>query len=161
MEQEGNSKPFCAGVSPVALHTALVSIAGLEPSMTMSIGGSATSFSQSWLIGIAASAGSTRFRFSLARSGARSAIRSSRIPGVLGTCARYIAANLPAPIRPMRRGLPCSSRSRSLAYRFNEPVLPGKRHVVVLEQTIVRQALDRSEIPVRNVVRPLEAADVV
>ena len=26
-------------------------------------------------------------------------------PGVFGTCAMYIAANLPAPIRPMRSGL--------------------------------------------------------
>src|SRR5262249_17826830 len=40
------------------------------------------------------------------------------IPGVLGTWARYIAANFPAPINPTTSGRPCAARSRNFAYRF-------------------------------------------
>src|SRR6266496_437396 len=36
--------------------------------------------------------------------GARSAIPTTCTPGVFGTCARYIAPNLPAPIKPTRTG---------------------------------------------------------
>ena len=41
-----------------------------------------------------------------------------RTPGVRGTCARYIEPNLPAPMRPMRTGLPSAARCWSLAYRL-------------------------------------------
>src|SRR6185503_17963316 len=40
-------------------------------------------------------------------------------------------------------------------------VLPRQRHVVILQQAVVRQALDRREIAMRNVARTLEAPDVV
>src|SRR5260221_2047474 len=66
----------------------------------------------------------TRVRFSLAFAGARSAMPTRWIPGVFGTCARYIAANLPAPISPIRSGL--SLRSWSLAYRFMLSPRPGR-----------------------------------
>src|ERR671922_3048384 len=101
-----------------------------------------------------------------------SAMPTRCTPGVFGTCAMYIAANLPAPIRPTRRGL--SFLSCSLANRFisgcfkhalqflrRRAVLPGQRHVVVLEQAVVGQALDRREVAVRDVAGTLEAADVV
>ena len=39
-----------------------------------------------------------------APAGERSAIAASFTPGVRGTCARYMAANLPAPMTPMRSG---------------------------------------------------------
>src|SRR5438105_1625774 len=99
------------------------------------------------------------------------------MPGVFGTCAQYIAPNLPAPISPRRSGRPCAARSQSFVYRFMNAsglagerwlqrrrggvVLPRQGHVVVLEQTVVGQALNGGEVPVRNILRPLEAPDVV
>src|SRR3954465_2276930 len=93
-------------------------------------------------------------------------------PGVRGTCAMYIAPNLPAPITPMRRGF--SLLSRSFAYKFisgglegglqlvgGRAVLPGKRDIVVPEEAVVGQRPDRREVAVRDVARALEAADVV
>src|SRR5271165_3854291 len=97
-------------------------------------------------------------------------------PGVLGTWARYMAPNLPAPIKPTVSGLPCSARSWSCAYRptaraasgrplgaqcrHRRAVTPRQRHVVIGEQAVVGQADERSEIAVRDVFRTLEAADV-
>src|SRR3954465_13489226 len=93
-------------------------------------------------------------------------------PGVRGTCAMYIAPNLPAPITPMRRGF--SLLSRSFAYKFisgglegglqlvgGRAVLPGKRDIVVPEQAVVGQRPDRREVAVRDVTRAPEAPDVV
>src|SRR5882672_2779568 len=99
-------------------------------------------------------------------------------PGVLGTCARYMAPNFPAPTNPTRNGLPCASSSRSLAYRFMarfpEPlgrerlerffrcaVLPWQLHVVILQQAIIRQALDRREVAMCDLLGSLETPDVV
>src|SRR6185503_18391095 len=96
------------------------------------------------------------------------------MPGVLGTCARYIAANFPAPISATRSGRPCASRSTSNRCRFisgclqralqllgGSTVLPGQWHVVRLEQAIVGQAFERREVAVRDVARTLESPDVV
>ena len=60
----------------------------------------------------------TRRHASRARSGARSAIAATSIPGVDGTCARNIEPNLPAPISPTRTGRPCSRRLASSRCRF-------------------------------------------
>src|SRR5712671_1704479 len=48
----------------------------------------------------------SRARFSRARGGERSAMPRRWMPGVVGICDRYMEPNLPAPIRPMRSGLP-------------------------------------------------------
>src|SRR5882672_7835851 len=96
-------------------------------------------------------------------------------PGVRGACARYMAANLPAPITPTRNGRPWASRSLSFAWRFigalgrelglerrlGRAVLPRQRHVVLRQQAVVGQAADRGEVPVRDVLRPLEAPDMI
>src|SRR5579859_5677424 len=97
-------------------------------------------------------------------------------PGVFGTWAKYIAPNLPAPTRPTRSGLPSASRSRSLAYRFialssgcdrrperclRRAIFPGQRNVVVLQQAIIGQALDRREVAMRDVLGPLEPPYVI
>ncbi len=76
-------------------------------SMTMSISGFETSFCQSSVIEVAEMAAGlqpTRSRFALAFAGARSAIATSRMPGVRGTCARYMAANLPGADEPDAEG---------------------------------------------------------
>ena len=67
---------------------------------------------------IAASAQPTRCSASLARAGLRSAIAVMRTPGVCRACDRYIEPNFPAPIRPMRSGLPRASRSFNKRCRF-------------------------------------------
>src|SRR5262245_47724690 len=88
-----------------------------------------------------------------------------------------MAPNLPAPMRPTLSGLPWESRSCSFAYRFiyaaslcrklrfqgglRRPVFPRQRNLVMLEQAVVREALDRREVAVRDVLGPLEAADVI
>ena len=54
----------------------------------------------------------------LARSGARSAIATTWMPGVCFACARYIAPNLPAPIRPTLSGRPSAARATSMRWRF-------------------------------------------
>src|SRR2546428_8938355 len=113
----------------------------------------------------------TRARLVRALAGARSAMPARWTPGVFGTCARYMVPNLPAPIRPMRSGRLCAARSQSLAQRFIDAsdlagerrlqrrrgcaVLPGQRHVVVLQQAVIGQALDGREIPMSNILRPL------
>ena len=51
-----------------------------------------------------ASSQPTRRQAARARSGARSAIAVTSIPGVVGTCARNIEPNFPAPISPTRTG---------------------------------------------------------
>ena len=53
-----------------------------------------------------------------ARSGARSATPTRAMPGVRSACDRYIEPNLPAPIRPTRRGLPAASRASKSLCRF-------------------------------------------
>src|SRR5207302_6320677 len=57
---------------------------------------------------------------------------------------------------PYLRGL-----ESALQFFRRRTVLPGKRHVVVLEQAVVGQAADGREVAVRNVARALEAPDVV
>ena len=49
-----------------------------------------------------------------ARSGARSAMPTTWMPGVCFACARYIAPNLPAPISATRSGRPAAARSLSM-----------------------------------------------
>ena len=61
----------------------------------------------------------------LARSGERSAMPTMCMPGVRGTCERYIEPNLPAPIMPTRTGLPSAARCCSFAKRFID--IPGLR----------------------------------
>ena len=106
------------------------------------------------------------------RPGAR---RRSSGPG-----PEYIAPNLPAPISPTRKRLAlrrallqlgvevhaaapfavmrpahgCSAGSR-------RAVLPRQRHVVLAQQAVVGQARDRREVAVRDVLRPLEPANVI
>src|SRR5690349_21663414 len=144
-------------------------------SMTMSTSGCSAILRQSSTMGVlsTSSAGQpTRFRFCFAFDGDKSAMATRRMPGVRGTCARYIAANLPAPMSPTRSGL--SFLCSSLAYRFisrgfqlalklfrRRAVLPGQRHVVMLQQAIIGQGPDRREVAVRDVAGPLEATDVV
>src|SRR6476661_4980330 len=60
----------------------------------------------------------TRRHASRARSGARSAIAATSMPGVDGTCARNIEPNFPAPISATRTGRPCSTRLASSRCRF-------------------------------------------
>src|SRR5271166_1778376 len=120
----------------------------------------------------------TRARFARAAAGARSAMAATCTPGVFGTWARYMAPNLPAPIRPTISGLPCAARWQSFAYRPTAPpaasgrqfgtqcgrrgaVAPRQRHVVIAQQAVVGQAVERGEIAVRDVFRAFEAPDVV
>src|ERR1700682_3017965 len=49
----------------------------------------------------------------------------------------------------------------SVARILRGPVLPRQRNLVLLQQAIVRQALDRTEIAVGDVFGTLESTDVV
>jgi hypothetical protein len=53
-----------------------------------------------------------------ARSGSRSAIAATSRPGIVGTWARNIEPNLPAPIRAARTGRPASARAWRRTVRF-------------------------------------------
>src|SRR5690606_12848183 len=104
-----------------------------------------------------------------ARSGARSATPTSAMPGVRNAWARYMVPNLPAPISPTRSGRPADSRSSSSLCRFIGDASfsrsPCERQVRDLhrriQQAVVPERLDRGEIAMRYVVRPLEATDVI
>ena len=86
-----------------------------------------------------------------APSGDRSAMPTRCTPGVRGTCARYIAPNLPAPIRPTRSGLPSAARCWSLACR-----LMSGRHLQLVGRGLER-ARRRAVLP-RQVDRVVASA---
>ena len=96
-------------------------------------------------------------------------------PGVFGTWARYIAPNLPAPIKPTRQrpalrgalaefGVEATATPDSQATDSarkadgRRAVAPRQRHFIIAKQAVVGQALERREIAVRDVLRALESA---
>ena len=98
-------------------------------------------------------------------------------PGVFGTCARYMAANLPAPITPdaqrlaLRRALAelgvevhrrahAASAGLQRRLRACRPSTAAARRSRCSRQSSGRHC-DRREVAVRDVLRALEAADVV
>src|SRR5262249_33662884 len=105
----------------------------------------------------------SRARFSRARGGERSAMASRWIPGVVGIWLRYMAPNLPAPIRPMRSGLADAARSRSMRCRFivSSRLFCGDFTVLGARHGVVFPGIDRREIAMGDMGRPLEAADGV
>ncbi len=95
-------------------------------STTTSTSGAASSFvasSVKRVASIRALSQPTRRQASFARSGARSAITATSMPGVVGTWARNIEPNFPAPISPTRTGLAAATRCCNSRCRFI-PVLP-------------------------------------
>src|SRR5947207_7614608 len=111
-----------------------------------------------------------RARFTFALSGKASAMATTCTPGVFGTCARYIAANFPAPIRPTRSGFRCAARCCNALYRLiwlarsrchrperclRRAVSPLQPDGVGFEQAFVGIAFDRREVAVRDVLWPI------
>src|SRR6185437_11565358 len=101
-----------AGAWPVA--STMTSIPGLAIIAMVS--------SRNRVAPIRASSHPTRRHASRARSGDRSAIAATSMPGVVGTWLRNMEPNFPAPIRPTRTGRPSSMRLLSSRCRFIRPL---------------------------------------
>src|SRR5215831_4099808 len=58
-------------------------------------------------------------------------------------------------------GISSLAGKRRLQCRLGGAVLPRQRYVVVPQQAVIGQTLDRREVPMGDVLRSLETADVV
>src|SRR5262249_9175963 len=83
------------------------------------------------------------------------------IPFVVGTCARNMEPNLPAPIRTTRTGLPASTRAARREARFIRLLRRYANTPGLLDKYVIPEGPDWSKVPMRDVFGARGRADVV